>query len=242
MVKKRDWAVEQDLTEYSFQPKNIIIRYYPRFRIWFSAVRDRKAFTRDFAVKNGIRRKDNPENVLLPKYYSVNHKCNDRIAKIRDSIIIDKYNLYKKTQLSLIQIIKQVEQDLIITESNLKTEKEILNDQIKKLAEAERTKDSLNIISYQSAIEAQKTLLAQNELRLKTMKENYNLLKTQGDKNKQQWLKQVDFINTAIHNLTQSFENTITKTVKKKYSFGHFETHIKDYALPTKQILNGDKK
>ena len=241
MTKKIDWAVEQDLTDYSFQPKNIIIRYYPRIRIWLSAFLGRKAFTKDFAIKNGIRKNDNPENVLLPKFYCVDHKCNDRIAKIRDSIIIDKYNLYKKTQLSLIQVVKQVEQDLSTTESNLKTESDILKDQIKKLAEAERTKDSLNIISYQSAIEAQKTLLAQNKLRFDTMKENYNLLKAQGDKNKEQWLKQVDFINSAIRNLTRSFEHTITKTVKKKYNFGHFETHIKDYALPTKQILNGDK-
>ena len=240
-MSNKDWTIEQGIDEYAFVPKNAIIRIAPRFKIWATSLLSRKNLKKDFMVKNGIKNHDKVDDAILPKYYLIQHKNNDYIAKIRDSIILDKFEQYKRIQLSLLNVIKIVENKRQIAEMNLMNERSLLVEQKQKLVNAKRTKNDMNIIAYQASVAELETTIAADENRLDNIKSNLKQLKLQEEKNLKQWLKQVDFIDSTIQNLVRSYEANITKKIKNTYNFGRFETHIKDYSASAKQVISGEK-
>ena len=240
-MSNKDWSTDQQMDEYVFVTKNVIIRFAPRIKLWLYGVTGRSSFMKEFMLKNGIKKNTKPSSALLPKFYVINHKGCDYIANMRDAIIMDKYKDYKKIQRALAFAIGDIASDLAVAEKNLATSKDVLMGYKRKLAIAKRTKNSMNIISYQAAEESQKTLIKASERRIVIMRANLKDLQAQENKNIKQWTKQVSSVESTISHLGKSFEKSITKKVKSIFDFGNFEMHLAEYPATIKQIINGEK-
>ena len=196
-------------------------------------------FYKKFCKKNGIDlplRKD--VHWSLPEYYIVEHNRIEQLAASRDRIISAYHGKYIETQSSLDDAIEAEKHKVAQQEKYIEAE----SDCYKRMDESlKKSKDPQEIIYLESRLEAQKSLIANQEFVLNEMMAELAQLESIEELNFENWNDQLKNIEDEITSTTYKFILRLARKVNRKLSFTEFKYIKPEYSEKVLMIIQASK-
>ena len=227
-----------DSTTYHFIPKDLELSLWIRLTNYFSARSQRTRIFKDFCLNNGV---DYPpeagKHYVLPGYYTISIDGIDRLAKIRDKILLKYHEIYITTQRQLVVEIKNADK-------NIAHEKDYLNNQKKRLTsyknKLKSAKDPVVIISLQSKIAAQEAKIKNQQNDIDRLSQRLKSYKVSLKGNQKSWQQQVEIIDGVIDLHASRYTVNVTKKITNRLNYTDFRYNMPQYSDSVKSIVKGD--
>lgn len=218
-----------------FIAKEVRVGFMTNSKISLSGFFARKNYYKKFCADNGI---DLPlrydRKHILPDEYLIRNHNIEYLFKIRDKMIVEAYDAYRRNDDLLDAEISNINSRIENMKTFLKNEDDKLH---KVRALLSKEKDPQQYIFYESKEYEISTKIANQTVELNRMNAWANTLMRKKHENKGNWNHQVDIINGYIKQYVSKYINNLGKKIIKKLDFDEFTFDNFDYAGQAKEIM-----
>ena len=225
------------MEEYNFIAESFTFDWRVRFRVWRHGIADRKITTKQFCFQNGIEYPPRfGEHYNLPDHFLIDSKKIEFLGIVRDNILLEQYDGFKKKQENITIRISELDKIIINNDKYLDEENERLEQLKNRL---KNTEQPLEKISLESKIASQ-------EAKVKNLEKDFDAKKVEKDSliqcfkdNENHWKKQIELTDGITDNEIEKYIRSATKKIRDSLNYAEFTYCSPEYGEAISKIIEG---
>lgn len=221
-----------------YEPNEIQLSFWTNVHDFFAGFSDRKDLLKRFCHENNIEYPvDTSKHHHFPDGYLIKTDEISYLSKLRDKIIIEQFESYKKCQNDIKQLLTSLNGKLEYEESVLPILKKEREQIVGKLSVE---KDTTNKIFFEDERNKKDASIKNCMSNIDTIKADIQAEEDKYKENRKSWHKEVDYIEKVIDLQAKKYITNATKKIRRKLNYTIFSHVLDDYSDSVKELMEGE--